>query len=351
MEFALGHRPWVNYAAVPSLRYPDDHRAALVISADFELGWGWRYARVADPPGLARQKARQGRRNLGWLLDVCDHYQLPITWATVGHLLLEGCPHAPGPAHPELPRVPHFRNPWWSHLSGDWFDADPRRAGPAEADWETWYAPDLVRAILSRPTPHELGCHTFSHVPFTDQHCPAEVAAAELRRCQDVAGTWGQALRSFAFPANLAGNLASLRDAGFTAYRCDARYELDVARRDALGMWAIPGGMCLERPYTSWTGRQYAALAKRFIDQAIELGLVASLWFHPEAHADDLEEVLIEVAAHIHSRRSELWITTMGEMASRLSSESEQAADRRRAAIVPDRVGPPPAELAHGAAG
>src|SRR5438105_4494715 len=104
-KHTLGIVPSVNHAAAHSLRSPGGHSAALIISADLELAWAWRYARrVKDPLGFARHKARQGRRNLGALLDLFDQYELPITWATVGHLFLDRCSRSHGRAHPELPR-------------------------------------------------------------------------------------------------------------------------------------------------------------------------------------------------------------------------------------------------------
>src|SRR5207237_595247 len=57
-NYALGRRPRINKLAAYSVPYPDQHRAAVVISADLELAWAWRYARIAnDPPAFARRKA------------------------------------------------------------------------------------------------------------------------------------------------------------------------------------------------------------------------------------------------------------------------------------------------------
>src|SRR5437870_3547580 len=86
-KYAVGLRPRVNHEAAHSLRYPDNRRAAIVISADLELAWAWRYARNQnDPLSFARRRARQGRRNLAPLLELLDRYELPVTWAIVGHL-------------------------------------------------------------------------------------------------------------------------------------------------------------------------------------------------------------------------------------------------------------------------
>ena len=323
-SYALGFRPRVNRAAAHSVHYPDRRRAALVISADLELAWAWRYARVADPLAFARQRAQQGRRNLGVLLDLCDRYDLPVTWATVGHLFLNGCSRSGGRSHREVPRVPYFENEYWVYQVGDWFDADPGSERAGEPDWPNWYGPDMIRSILDRRVRHEVGCHTFSHVVFSDEHCPAEVAAAELHLCQELASRWGLTLRSFVFPGNLAGNYGSLRAAGFAAYRFPMDYDLDVPRRDHLGMWRIPGGICLDRPSRAWTApwtaTEQVKLVRKYVDAAVDCGLVGSLWFHPETHSHDVDETFAEIFEYISARRSDLWVTTMGGLADWLDS-------------------------------
>jgi hypothetical protein len=316
-------RPKVNRAAAHSLSYPDGRRAAVVISADLELAWAWRYARVDEPLALARQKARQGRRNLGVLLDLCDRYELPVTWATVGHLFLDHCTSPDGRAHPEVPRVPHFENEWWVYRSGDWFDADPACASPNESGWSDWYGPDVIRSILSRPVEHEIGCHTFSHAVLSDEHCPAEVAAAELRRCQELAHGRGLRLRSFVFPGNLTGNHASLRDAGFTIYRGQTGYELDVPQRDELGLWRIPG-VFLERSRAAWTPAEQVRVLQTYVDAALEHGLLCSFWFHPETDPRDVDAIFPEIFAYLAARRSDLWVPTMGGLAAWLDSRASR---------------------------
>jgi peptidoglycan/xylan/chitin deacetylase (PgdA/CDA1 family) len=321
----LGLRPRVNRAASGRACYPGGRRAAVVLSADLELALAWRYARISDPLAYARQRARQGRRNLEILLDLCDRYGLPVTWATVGHLFLGACSRTAGQVHPELPRVPHFDSELWSYRSGDWFDADPASAGPSEPDWSAWYGPDLVDAILRRRVPHEIGCHTFSHLIFSDACCSAAVAAAELSCCQEAAAAFALRLRSFVFPGNLAGNFPSLLAAGFAAYRFRTAYELDLPRKDPLGMWQIPEGIWLEKSYASWTTAQHVSMVRRALDAAIEHGLVCGLWFHPETDPCNVDEVFAAVAADLADRGSDLWVTTMGELARWFDTHAEHA--------------------------
>jgi hypothetical protein len=310
----MGVRPRVNLAAAGSIVYPGGRRAAVIISADLELAWAWRYARGAQPEVVAQTKARRGRRNLSVVLDLCDRYDVPITWATVGHLFLESCGQRGPLRHPEIPRIPYFENEFWSYRSGDWFDGDPACGGPSEPEWWAWYGPDLVRSIQARRAAHEIACHTFSHVAFTDAYCPPEVAAGELRRCNEAASRFDIALRSFVFPGNLPGNHARLSDAGFTAYRHRTSFDLDVPRRDTFGLWQIPGGVSLENPFTSWSVAQQVRALERYLDVAIQHGLLCGLWFHPETDPSNVDEVLPRIFAYLASHRSEVWIGTMGDL-------------------------------------
>ncbi|MGI9146214.1 MAG: polysaccharide deacetylase [Chloroflexota bacterium] len=310
-ELASGLRPRVNRQAAHTLPYPDGRRAAVVIVADFELAWAWRYARERSPLSLALKKAAQGRKNVGSLLNLCDQFGVPITWAVVGHLMLDHCLRVGGVAHPELPRLPFFTNERWAYGQGDWFDFDPALTDTTDPTWAAWYAPDLVRAIIDRPTRHELGCHSFSHIPFDEHLCPVDVVRGELQQCVALANQWGVELRSFVFPGNIPGHRASLREAGFTSYRTVAgTSELDVPRRDELGLWALPAGLCLDRAYTCWSAQEHFDSVRRYVDVAMETGLPCTLWFHPEMDRGEVEELFPMLFRYLSERRSDLWITT-----------------------------------------
>ena len=71
---------------------PYPHKAVLLLCADLELAWAWRYAKVnGDSKERARKLAQEARRNIDKIIHLCEAYKIPITWATVGHLLLEKC--------------------------------------------------------------------------------------------------------------------------------------------------------------------------------------------------------------------------------------------------------------------
>lgn len=322
-RFATGLLPRVAPGQPPEAGHqllPARSRAALVISADFELAWAWRYVRGRpDPLGYALQKARQARRNFGPLLALFDRYQVPVTWAAVGHLFLEECERTNGLAHADMERIPYFENEHWRYTSGDWFDDDPCSSWQSDP---AWYAPDLIREIMQAEVQHEIACHGFSHVGFSDRVCPSGVADGELLQCRQAAERWGLQLKTFVFPGNMHGNLPSLKRFGFTAYRYHSHYHLGLPRRDSGGLWQIPGGMCWEKP-ERWPADAWIRALKRCVDRAVETRTLLHLWFHPSCDPINLKVVFPSLLEYILSCQTDLWMTTANGLVAWLTSTGE----------------------------
>ncbi len=66
--------------------YKGDAKAAVSVSADFELNWAWR-GRLSTEQ--TEEKGRRERENVPLVLQILEDYKVPITWATVGHLSLD----------------------------------------------------------------------------------------------------------------------------------------------------------------------------------------------------------------------------------------------------------------------
>lgn len=114
------------------------------ISVEIELGWGFHDKK---PPSAVAELSDDGsaeRAALQWLLDLCDEFEIPITFNIVGHLLLDSCDgNHDGP-----------------HTDG-WFDRDPG----TDVDTDPlFYAPEMAEWIRDAEVNHELCTHTFSHV-------------------------------------------------------------------------------------------------------------------------------------------------------------------------------------------
>lgn len=235
----------------------------MVLSFDFELAWGSRTC--AEDNGRGRQFARSGEV-VEQLLEILVRHEISATWAVVGHLMLrpEDCPQ--GRYHYPLPPPDHA---WFA---GDWYDGIPPVGTPEAAGY---YAPDSIAAIVECPVYQELAGHTFSHVHCAEPGCSAEVAAAEFRLSQQLAGHWGRVQKSLVFPRNGAGHLAQAREAGYKCYR----------GRNAEWYWFGRPAAILRR---QWLRAPVSAL--RYVDERFclcpplpPLRLVEGLWEIPHS--------------------------------------------------------------------
>ena len=191
LAFAVSRRPRVRKDAIPpAIKFPNNEKGGLIISADFEMAWAWRYTKTgADHI----HKGGLERKNIPAIINILEKYNIPVTFATVGHLFLEKC--EPG-EHDRMARIPYFDD-HWKFMNGDWFDHDPHSNYKESPEW---YAPDLIRMILGSRIRHEIGCHTFSHIDVSDKNCPADVVADEIQACLDAALPYGVRLKSMVFP-------------------------------------------------------------------------------------------------------------------------------------------------------
>jgi hypothetical protein len=316
---------------------------ALVISIDTELAWGC----FDRPDREARWKLEErSREAIEGVLGLFARYEVPATWALVGHLFLRECARVDGCAHPDLPR------PAYSWFSDDWLRFDP---GTDAAAAPLWYAPDLIDRLLAARPAQEIASHSFSHLLFADPGCSATVAAADLDACVAAAQPWGVPLRSFVFPRNRVAHLDLLAARGFTAYRGRdpvwweglrgpvrraAHYVDDllalppptVTARPEGPLWNLPGSMMLQGldglrgliPPASRVRKGVAGLRR-----AARRREVFHLWFHPinfavrcDAMLRVLEAILAEAARLRDAGR--LRIRTMAG----LIGESEHSAIR-----------------------
>ena len=291
--------------------------ANLVISADFELGWAFRYSRKNNRP---EEMADRARRNFPFLIKLFEEYNIKITWATVGHLFLRECKKGD---HDWMHRIPFFTNKNWVFSKGDWFDCDPYSS---IRDDKTWYAPDLIEKILNSRVEHEVGCHSFSHIDFSDKNCPRKVAEDEIKACIEVAKQWDINLKSFVFPGGTYGNYQTLKEFGFTNYRKILDYELMQPVIDENGLVIIPVSTGLGNNGLGWTKEYFFKRLKKYIDKAVENGTVCHFWFHPSIDEWFLHNVFPEILKYTSEKREEgkLRILTMTEIAKRVLKKNNK---------------------------
>src|SRR5215469_5559833 len=214
-------------------------KAAVSISADFELNWAFRSRKEEERNHLGTTE----RENVPFILDLLAEFAVPITWATVGHLFLTSCLGESGYAHPRMPRPPV--NSRWR---GDWYKHDP--CTDLQRD-PLWYAPDLIERIIRAKVAHELGSHSFSHVDFSPQTSNRELIRREMEETLAVMTPFGITLKSLVYPFNLMGHSYQdlLYQFGIIAVRHrDDRIRLSYPERTAPGVYKIYESMNLRSP-------------------------------------------------------------------------------------------------------
>lgn len=307
LNFRLGRNPVIEKAADCSVFIPEPYQSVFTLSSDFELAWAWRFAKKErDPIRFALQKAKLARKNMPNILRFCEEYNVPVTWATVGHLFLKSCEKENGIPHPDMKRMPHFDNGYWDFNQGDWYRDDPctnYKDGPE------WYAPDLLDQIQKSPTAHEIACHTFSHIDCSNIICPPEVFRSELEKCIEVAADRNISLKTFIYPAHTVGNLDELVKLGFTNFRSNLKDTLGYPVLHKNGLWEIKSSFHLMLR-KEWSYKYQIYRAKEIIDRAIKHKTVCHFWFHPSFPEAYLMEVFPEVLSYLDSKRDEILLTT-----------------------------------------
>ena len=299
------------------------NKGLLCISADFELAWGWRYAKNQKLD--AEELGMRERRNISLIIRALDELKIPITWATVGHLFLSECKRNNGFAHPEMPRPHHFENKLWNFESGDWYDYDPRSnlsSAPA------WYAPDLIEKILDAKVKHEIACHSFSHIGFNKEYCSKELASAEIEKCSEVMSEFGIKPVSMVFPGNEEGYFNSLAKKNYKCVRYFPYEWVEISQPIKIkeGLWAIPESSNIV-PDEQWDSRYVLWRLKKYVEKAMEKKALCHFWFHPSINIERINKVLFPLLKYCAKKRREgkLDILTMkdiGELMDKLDIDN-----------------------------
>jgi len=189
-------------------------KGLFVFCVDVELAWGIVHRRRIDLRKFD-MISRRVRKILDEVTGLVEKYQIPTTWAILGHVVLKGCKCEDGIPHRRIPRAEY------SWLNGDWYKYDPCSTvelAPA------WYGKDLidrlVNYVVNSRIPHDIACHSFSHQMFGDPDCPKEVAVAEIEKCLEIMKEeYDLVPEVFTFPRDYVGHLDVLKENGFVAFR------------------------------------------------------------------------------------------------------------------------------------
>lgn len=286
-------------------------KGVFTISIDTELAWG-----TFDHGGHIKYKDayKKYRFLVSEILKLFRKYEIPATWAIVGHLFLDNCSKEAGRLHSDIVR------PNYSWHKEDWFDSDP---GTDISRDNFWYGSDIVEMIQGAVPKQEIASHSFCHTIFSDPGCLKETAESDVAKCVALAREKGIELKSFTFPRNSPGHLDVLAGHGFKVFRGkDAAYfDLSpailrkavfllgdmltvtppvVEPRFILGdrLIELKGSMLFRFAHGASRFIQKGVRfkkAKKGIDRAISEGKIFNLWFHPISFAWKTPEMLKEL--------------------------------------------------------
>ncbi|RCV66154.1 Peptidoglycan/xylan/chitin deacetylase [Methanophagales archaeon] len=302
----------------------------FIISLDTELIFGVLHSLSHESTSLMKKDDKKVRGCIDGLLDLFEKHNIPATWAIVGHLFLEHCEKEDGIPHKDMPR---FKEDWYSPDPCTNIKRDP-----------LYYGKDIVKKIISNRIEHEIGYHSFSHVPFSE--CSREVAEAEIKMGIKLAKKFEITLKSFVFPWNKIGHVDVLKENGFKIYRDEnlGRYDLSQSflvrkfnggmdkmiappaePKWANGIWEMPASMLFCDPQVKFS---VLPRAKIGLYLAIRSKKVFHIYLHPHdllrysSLRDDLDKFLAVVA----KKRDEgdIEVMTMGKFAEVLNGESEE---------------------------
>jgi len=169
----------------------------VVLSVDAELGWGFHEFPAEERPMDRIEQSRWGWRQL---VDVFEEFDIPATWAVVGHLFESDC----NGAHVGHPSPPG----WFGHERGE-----------QPMDRQYRFGPELIQQLIESSIDHDIGCHTYSHIEMDADYATEDLVRAECQRAIEAARAEGLSMESFVFPRNYVGHRESLMAAGFSCYR------------------------------------------------------------------------------------------------------------------------------------
>ncbi|MEM4396771.1 MAG: polysaccharide deacetylase family protein [Candidatus Woesearchaeota archaeon] len=274
-------------------------KAIVIISADFELAWAWRYSKKSINP---IEMARRERENFPLILNKLNELEIPITWATVGHLFLDSCKCVNGKPHPEIVRPYYFENEYWKFDKGDWFDIDP--CGNYKSHPE-FYAPDLIEMILNSKVKHEIGCHSFSHIDYSDNISSDDVIESDLQACEAAAKKFGLKLESFVFPGNFAGHFDLLDKFGYKVvrYKSNKLKEIGYPEKLTENLVAVHDSLAFDIDEEGWDYNYVLWKLKKYVQKVIENKAIAHFWFHPSIQREQIISYFIPFLEYVQTER------------------------------------------------
>lgn len=251
--------------------------ARLILSFDFEIGWG----DITNPMWRVREKRgvyKRLRRVLPELLAAMDRVGLPATFATVGGLFDD-------PASRDFTYLP---DQWRTIVESVLAEAEP----------ESFNGADLFAMVRAARAGHAIGCHSYAHVPYTYEGMTRDVVRADLRRHRAALAKLGLGESRFVFPENREAHHEVLGEEGFSVFRVAADNVFANRWLYLASTLVLPAPPSREEPHAPGLQRQYGSMlfndagkahrlallrwrAYLALNAAIARGTALHIWAHP----------------------------------------------------------------------
>lgn len=294
-------------------------KPCLIISLDTELLWGPAERILFD---FIKRKGKEVRKAIPTLLNLFEKYEIPVTWAIVGHLFLESCEKETCITWKNMNKY-NYRKKWYNDPYSN-IDQNP-----------LFYGKDIVEEILSNPLNHEIGYHSFSHPRFTE--IPREMAENEIKEAKKIEKEWGIKLKVFVFPGDEIAHVDILKENGFKIYRGKSAGIYDPSKNIFIrkftggitkiiatpvepiwadGIWEIQSSMLFSDPQIP---QSLLLRAKLGLEKTIKKNKVFNIFLHPWNLLlyRRLESDLEKFFKYVFKKRDkgELQVLTMGKFA------------------------------------
>jgi peptidoglycan/xylan/chitin deacetylase (PgdA/CDA1 family) len=266
-----------------------------MVSIDTELKYAYRFHPDLKIVRMLQNHEDTAIAAIDRILQLCETYKVPATWALVGKLFYE-------------------------------------------------YS-EIVDRIRRTTVQHEIGYHSFSHIRFSESS--RQAAKTELDEGLKIQEEFGVDFKSFVFPENKIGHVDLLREYGYVIYRganmagkSIGKPLLVRAKNFAVnkivappvtphwkdGIWEIQSSMIF---YDSPYFQTLSLRAKQGIRKAIAVGNTFHMFIHPQdvlldpKLLDRFEKVLQFVSAETVEKR--LSSITMGDLALALDDVEQRS--------------------------
>ena len=184
-------------------------KGIFTISIDYEFAWGY-----ADKTLSFEDKVRirQETDITKKLISLFEKYNIPATWAIVGHLLEKKCEWTN-----EHLLHPEYERPIYKNETRDYFFQHPDKNNCSDTLW--YDSQKLILQIKQSFACHEIANHSYAHILYDEQNTNEQAICVDIANSQRVHIEENLPYKSFIFPRNVEGFHKQLKEIGVTHYR------------------------------------------------------------------------------------------------------------------------------------